>query len=343
MRRRAWIVIGLLLASGCDSGASRASEPRAGLESLVSRAEAESRAVVRGDADWLFLTSELRFLAQGRFWGPAAASVSRAAKPEWADPLPVIEDFHRQLASAGIELLLVPVPPKAAVVPDELPALGASGGRLDAVAAEFYDQLRERGIAVLDLQPEFSRAAEPGELYCRQDTHWSGVATERAAARIADQVRRADWYDGVARETFESERRSVTIEGDLRVMLGDASLPEESVPLRFVGRRSGGRLAPVPPSRESPVLLLADSHGLVFHAGGDMHARGAGLVDQLALELGFALDLVAVRGSGATPARVNLARRQAAGLRGKKLVVWAFSAREFTESTQGWRVVPIVR
>jgi len=342
MRRHASIVAGLLLAIGCDSGASTASERNAGLDSLVSRAEAASEAVVRGDADWLFLTSELRFLAQGRFWGAAAASVSRAAKPDWADPLPAIEDFHRQLAGAGVELLLVPVPPKAAVVPDVLPALGAPAGRLDAAAAEFYELLRERGIAVLDLQPEFVGSAEPGALYCRQDTHWSGPATERAAARIADEARRAGWYADVARETFESERRDVTIDGDLRTMLDDPSLPEESVPLRFVGRRSGGRLAPVAPSRESPVLLLADSHGLVFHAGGDMHARGAGLVDQLTLELGFALDLVAVRGSGATPARVNLARRPN-GLRGKKLVIWAFSAREFTESSQGWRVVPVVR
>ncbi|MDH3685430.1 MAG: hypothetical protein OEP95_04350, partial [Myxococcales bacterium] len=215
-------------------------------------------------------------------------------------------------------------------------------GRIDAAAAEFYAELRKRGIEVLDLQPEFAGAAKPGEFYCRQDTHWSGAAAERAAARIAERVRRSAWYDGLSRETFDSESRAVTIDGDLRSLLGDADLPEESVTLRFVGRRSGGRLAPVPPDRQSPVLLLADSHGLVFHAGGDMHARGAGLVDQLALELGFALDLAAVRGSGATPARVTLARRQN-GLRGKRLVIWAFSAREFTESSQGWRNVPVIR
>ena len=332
----------LLLAIGCDGGASNASEPREELMQLVERAEADGQTVVRGSADWLFLTSELRFLAQGRFWGSAAAAVSRAAKPEWADPLPAIEDFQRQLAGAGIELLIVPVPAKASVVPGELPTITASGGRLDAAAADFYTQLRERGIAVLDLQPEFARAAQPGEFYCRQDTHWSGAATERAAAQIADRIREADWYGEVTREAFESERREVTIKGDLRALLADSSLPAESVPLRFVGRREGARLVPVAPSRESPVLLLADSHGLVFHAGGDMHARGAGLVDQLALELGFPLDLVAVRGSGATPARVTLARRSA-GLQGKRFVVWAFSAREFTESSQGWRSVPVVR
>ena len=333
----------LCVTLGCGGSESRASGTDGGLAALVADAEAGSRAVVRGNADWLFLTSELRFLAQGRFWGDAAAAASRAAKPEWADPLPAIEDFARQLAGAGIGLLLVPVPAKAAVVPGELPALGAVGARLDAAAASFYAELQRRDVTVLDLQPEFAAAADPGSLYCRQDSHWSGAGAELAAARIAEHVRRVAGLDGAPTETFESERRAVPIDGDLRKLLGDETLPAEEVPLRFVGRRSGARLAPVEPSRESPVLLLGDSHGLVFHAGGDMHARGAGVVDQLALELGMPLDLVAVRGSGATPARVNLARRGAAGLAGKRFVVWVFSAREFTESSQGWRAVPVVR
>ena len=36
-----------------------------------------------------------------------------------------------------------------------------------------------------------------------------------------------------------------------------------------------------------PVILLADSHGLIFSAGGDMHTTGAGLGEQLAHELGI--------------------------------------------------------
>ncbi len=73
------------------------------------------------------------------------------------------------------------------------------------------------------------------------------------------------------------------------------------------------------------------------------HATGAGLPDQLAFELGLPLDLVAVRGSGATPARVNLLRRAQADpeyWRRKRLVIWCFAARELTES-DGWQLVPI--
>ena len=139
---------------------------------------------------------------------------------------------------------------------------------------------------------------------------------------------------------FESERRSVEITGDLLRMLDDPSMPKETLSLGFVGQRSEAGLEPVEPWRESPVLLLGDSHGLVFHVGGDMHARGAGLADHLAKELGFPVDLVAVRGAGATPSRITLLRRRD-NLKGKKVVIWCISVREFTEGVQGWRLLPI--
>jgi len=93
----------------------------------------------------------------------------------------------------------------------------------------------------------------------------------------------------------------------------------------------------------SPVVVDGDSHALIFQAGGDMHARGAGLADQLALEMGMPVDLIGVRGSGATPARINLFRRAQQNPSywdGKRVVIWVFAAREFTES-DGWRIVPI--
>ncbi len=94
--------------------------------------------------------------------------------------------------------------------------------------------------------------------------------------------------------------------------------------------------------KASPVVVMGDSHCLVFHAGGDLHGTGAGLADQLAAELGRAVDVIGVRGSGATPARVNLLRRAKADpayLANKKWMVWCFAALEFTESA-GWSPVP---
>jgi alginate O-acetyltransferase complex protein AlgJ len=306
---------------------------------------------VAGTDGWLFLANELRHLGAGQFWGEKAAAVSKATKPAEADPLPAILDFKRQLDALNIELILVPVPPKAVIYPDRVtdtvaaPAEGKAPARLDAVHQEFYKLLRDKGVNVLDLTDDFlaNRLTEDGPVYCRQDTHWSGLACQLAAKRIAGILKQKDWYQGVAQTKFESKVSSMPISGDLWNSLKEGDRPErETLKLRTISAPGGGV---VPPDRNSPVILLGDSHNLVFQAGGDMHATGAGLADQLACELGFAVDLQAVRGSGATPARINLyraGRAQPGYFTKKKAVVWCFTAREFTES-QGWRLVPVAK
>jgi alginate O-acetyltransferase complex protein AlgJ len=318
--------------------------------SKARAAEKNYQVTVPGKGGWLFFAPELRHVGIGPFWGESALKTSQATVPEQADPLPAILDFKSQLDKAGIELLMVPVPPKAVIFPDMASSKinWKSPVRLDPNHQEFYDLLRARGVAVLDLTPEFLvRRLEPsGALYCRQDTHWSGRATVLAAQRIASEIKNRSSLPLPAKNPFAASWKSVKIDGDLRAGLSGKLPPLETIPLRFVGTRvaNATKLEPVATDRKSPLILLGDSHDLVFHAGDDMHAIGAGLPDQIALELGFPVDLIAVRGSGATPARLGLMRRARANpnyLKGKKLVVWCFSAREFTE-TAGWRNVPIV-
>ena len=124
-------------------------------------------------------------------------------------------------------------------------------------------------------------------------------------------------------------------------MIDDKKSTREKLKLTQVGIKSGGELKPLPIDRDSPVLLMGDSHTLVFHDS-TMYAQGAGLADQLAFRWGFAVDLIGVRGSGASTTRIELLRRKD-NLAGKKLLIWCFSFREFTESTTGWRMVPVVK
>lgn len=307
--------------------------------------EAREASVIPGRDGWLFLVAEIRHLGAGRFWGEDAADVGRAADPAVRDPLPAILDFHEQLEKSGIQLLIVPVPPKGLVYADKLGFEAEEGGAASSPAlGEFYALLREKGIDVLDLAPVFQRerSASDAPLYCRTDTHWSGRGCEVAAAEIRTFMEVQGWIQPAAEPPFVAERRSVEIRGDLQRMLGEDGDPE-SVALRFVRVGDDGR-APAP-DVDSPVLLLGDSYVLVFHYGGDMHARGAGLAEQVAMELARGIDVLGVRGSGATPARISLMRRVRSNpeyLRKKKVVIWCFGAREFTEA-DGWRKVPVAR
>ena len=292
-------------------------------------AEGDTMAVA-GSNDWLFLRNELRHIGVGPFWGEAAAKVSRASKPELADPLPAIVDFNEQLQKRGIELLVVPVPCKALIYPEQLG--GTADGRLDTVHQEFYKLLAEKGVKVLDLTETFQKVkSNPGtpNLYCQTDTHWSPYACELTAALIRQRL-------GLPEKpgAFKIGTEKRTITGDLAGGKG----PEE-LPTRVVESADGSPME----DKAGTIVLLGDSHTLVFHSGGELHGTGAGLADQLAAELGMPVDVVGVRGSGATPARVNLLRRAKADpayLAGKKTIIWCFTAREFTEATTGWSKVP---
>jgi len=319
--------------------------------SLAQSAEQRGNMTVPGKEGWLFFGPELRFVSAGPFWGKAAAKVSKATKPEFADPLPAIIDFHGQLKKMGVELLLVPVPPKSVIYPDFLAdSLTISREnppvRIDSEMQAFYQLLRKEGIQVLDLTSLFlaNRFHREGALFCKQDTHWSGNGCVLAARRIREEIQGRPWLKTVPRSAYPTAWKSLPIEGDLWKALGDKNLPQEILSVRQVGTGSAGALKSIAPDQNSPVLLVGDSHNLVFHAGEDMHFRDAGLPDQLALELGFPVDLAAVRGSGATPARVNLLRRAQRDpnyWKKKKLVIWCFAAREFTLS-DGWKKVPLL-
>ena len=309
----------------------------------AARKSAHPRTIAGVD-NWFFFKPELLHLSKKAFWGKYSASVSAAQKPEWKDPLPAIVDFNRQLQKRGITLYFVPVPAKAIVYPDKLKGsrVKAGGRRLDDYHERFYALLRSAGVNVVDLTPLFlaHRNDGDGPVYCKTDTHWSGLACELAAGDLAKKIKAAGWYARAATLALSAKRTSIRIAGDL--VPDKAAAVKEVVTLRKISLKKDA--SPVEPRDSSPVLLLGDSHTLVFHAGGDMYAQGAGLADQLAYDLGFPVDLIGVRGSGSTATRVNLYRKSRSDpnyLSGKKVVIWCLSVREFTESTEGWRIVPI--
>ena len=286
---------------------------------------------VPGADGWIFFDKELLHLGSPCFW-----SVSPTAASSSTNPLPAILDFKSQLDKVGVELLVVPVPTKAAIYPDKLcsavPAPPSTPSGLADQDAAFLKLLASQGVKVLDLTEPFLRARQAGiDTHCRTDTHWSPEGIKIAAQHIAAV---ASVPKEQRQATIQTQSAPLKVQGDL----APPGTPPEVLQARFI-TQTGGEA--IPPSKSSPIVLLGDSHNLVFHAGGVMHATGAGLPDQMSYEFGFPMDVVAVMGSGATPARRSLARRKD-NLSGKKLVVWCFSSREFTQG-QGWELVKVIK
>ena len=300
------------------------------------------KTVYEGKDGWLFLPSELRHLSVGEFWGENAANVSKARNPSYADPLPTILDLHAQLKAIGVELVFMPVPTKASIYADKIVDV-APGSRIDTHHQALFKKLTDSGVNVIDLTPKFL-AARSGDdnVYCQQDTHWATKGISIAAGDVAAHIKAQAWYKALTPKVYEAKTGTIALSGDLRDMLGNLSIPKAEE--RLVTISEAGK--PVAKSKDSPVLILGDSHTLVFGDGGDMHTVGAGFPDHLAHQLGIPVDLIGIRGSGVGAARRNLAKefiRNPSYAESKKVVVWLFAGRDLTESSDGidWRPLPM--
>lgn len=339
----------LLLAALSTQAVAADADPASGKaarEGFAARVkEAKTAAAVPGKDGWFFLTSELRFLSQDEFWGAGAAKVSRAPKADIADPLAAIVDFQKQLKAKGVDLLLVPVPPKAGIHADKAGVAADETATL-APLQRFYAELKTAGVEVLDVTPQLAalcKNPEPSEApYLKTDTHWSPAGCQAAASSIAAAIQKKLGVPPAGTPfTVSGAKVAHEMEGDLGALLakGAPKPAKEKIQLRQI--TDGGKA--VEPDPASPVLLMGDSHTLVFH---EFAGERAGLLDQLALELGRAPDLIGVRGSGSTAVRINLYRKSIkdpAYLSKKKIVVWCFTARDFSESDQGWAKVPVAK
>jgi len=320
-------------------------------DQIKAKGEAANTAqkmAVAGSDGWLFFTPELRYLGAGPFWGENAAAASHVSNASAKDPLDPIVDFNDQLSKAGIQLLVVPVPAKAAIYPDKLidGAAPDANNRIDADQVEFLKVLNAKGVKTLDLGPVFLQYRkdhpEAQPLYCKTDSHWSGQGIAVAADAIGDYVKKQSWYAAAKKGAYKEMKISVAADGDLLSLIdGDKPAQETFNLTSVVSTGAGNPLIESDPA--SPLLLLGDSHNLIFSAGRDsgMIAQGAGFPENLTSRIKFAPTVEAVMGSGATPARVNLVRKPDE-LKGKKLVIWLFTAREFTEG-QGWKKVPVIK
>ncbi|MGD0896204.1 MAG: hypothetical protein ABR915_00125 [Thermoguttaceae bacterium] len=350
------VFVPVLAAIGLCTGMAAAAETVKDFQKLCAAKAAECEksdaAVVSGRDGWLFFSQSLRHVSLEKFWGEEAAKACRAQKAQWADPAPAIVKFHNDLKQLGIELLLVPVPPKVLTYPDKLDARFSPGKRLDDGLAAFYQTLEKQGVAVLDLLPHFMAARaedeKEGPVYCRTDVHFSPRGALLAARLMAAELKKRPWVKNVPTQDIGMKEEPLEITGDLVRMLGEAgkSMGKEKIRLFRVGRKAGEKLERIEPDKNSPVLLLGDSHTLIYHDGDDLHATQGGLPDLLAWELGFPVDLLGIRGSAATTARVDLYRTasgEPAWLAKKKVVIYCFTSRELTESAGGWRPLPVVK
>jgi len=295
-------------------------------------------AVKGADPNWFFLRRELEHLAVGDL----AAATLPVAGQQGNEPVSVIATYAQELKALGVELLLVPVPPKAAIYPEKLDA------EIDASTVPsmtpFLDKLKAANVEVLDLETYFKklRAEQPEQqLYCATDSHWSPLACQLVADLVAQK------YQTLAQPAGSLKvlpAQQLEFLGDLISEADKAAMAKEVLPMQRAGKEDSSNPAEVTTVEsdpESPVLAIGDSHLQVFRKGGNMLATQGGFIDHLQVKLGQAVEEISMQAGGADGPRRNVARATAANPEfwaKKKVVIWVFTAREFTQGR--WMVLP---
>ena len=185
---------------------------------------------VLGRDRWLFYRPDLRYLVEpdrleadtsGSKWvQPTGHSTHRQSVEQ------AILRFRAQLKERGVTLVVMPVPGKPSVYPDQVTGRAAGKEReFQSPTLELLDGLRREGVATVDLFAAFRTAREnggrgenPGPLYLAQDTHWTPRGAQVAAQTVAATLREMNLAPATTKE-FRTQRVTVMRWGDILDMM----------------------------------------------------------------------------------------------------------------------------
>ncbi len=298
---------------------------------------AEEGGVIPGRDGWLFDASEL--LRVSRISDATTAATG------------AIADYAQQLRSRNIDLILVPVPPKALVYPDKIsrkakvPVKSKRPARLDSLLKAAMDDLASKRVRVVDLLPALiaGREDKTGTAYTRTGNSWSPRGVQIAVKEIAEAVR-GSRAGGGSVTGISSEAVTFDFTGNLAT--GIAKAKPETLPAFRIGRISDGKVRSLAFNTSGGSLLLMGGPDILAwrEANNPPGSSDAfcSLADQLAAELQLIPDVLANSGDARNAARLRILRERTNGhsmLGSTRTVVWVVPLLDLCVAN--WQRVPL--
>ncbi|MCY2954306.1 MAG: hypothetical protein NTU53_20425 [Planctomycetota bacterium] len=332
-----------------------------------------SKAIL-GRPGWIFYRLDVRYLIEPNSPEPGDPSSTFLTPEDHTtlrdSVLAAIVRFRDQLKQRNIALLVIPIPGKPSIYPDQLPYVSSQS--LHSPTQDLLAALNKQDVPTIDLFTLFHtlRQSQSEPLYLQTDTHWTPHGTELAAQAVAHHIRTLNLAPKPSRD-FLTTPITVARIGDILDMTQVPNIqsyfPPELVLCTQISDSKTGPLIPTladrpgsfrHPSRESQILVLGDSFCRIYQTPEPKSlgqipttqpdpnsARrplpgSAGFISHLAFHLKAPLDYIISDGGASTDVRRKLSTN-AQLLAGKKLVIWQFIERDIRLGKEGWQDIPL--
>jgi hypothetical protein len=237
---------------------------------------------------WLFYRPDLRYLVEPDRLETDTSGSKWVQPPNRGTHRETVEKailrFRDQLKERGITLVVMPVPGKPSVYPDQVTGRAVGTERqLQSPTLELLNALQRQGVATVDLFAAFRATRESGrltkmagELYLARDTHWTPLGAQIAAQAVAAKLGALNLAPP-ARKEFRTQGVTVTRWGDILDMMQIPGLrrtfgPETALCAQVLDPALGPMVPAASdrpgtycyPGQQARVLVLGDSFCRIY-------------------------------------------------------------------------------
>ena len=260
---------------------------------------------------------------------------------KYDDALNAILDFKQQLEARNITLIVVPIPVKPTVHPNQF------SRRYREVKAPLHnpsytklvETLVSQGVIVYDPSSLLYEAKKQNPQYLKTDTHWKPEAMERVAKDLASFINERIEFINAPNTTYTKAKVQIENIGDIAKMLklseNQNLFQPERITSHIIKDHSGELWQP---DHNAEILFLGDSFSNIYSLSEMGWGESAGFVEHLSTELSRPIDTIVINSGGAFVTRQKLIQAPER-LNGKCVLIYQFAARELF--TGNWKILSI--
>lgn len=264
-----------------------------------------------------------------------------ATHNKYRNALNAIIDFNQQLEARNITLIVVPIPVKPSIHPEQF------SGRYEEIKTavhnpsyrDLIETLTSQEVIVYDPTSLINDAKYQNPLYLKTDTHWKPETMEWVAKDLATFINERIEFVNHQIPPYIKAKVEIENMGDIGKMLmlsenQNLFQPEKVTP--HIIKDHSGELWES--ERKAEILFLGDSFSNIYSLEGMGWGESAGFVEHLSTELSRPIDKIVINDGGALATRQTLVK-QSDRLNGKRVLIYQFAAREFYSGD--WKILPI--